>query len=113
MITKYGAFCLENLNIRGMLKNHKLAKAIQDAAWGEFVRTLEYKASALGKPVIRVGQWFPSSQLCSECGARQLMPLNKREYICEACGLATCRDLNAARNIQAEGIKGMIKNAII
>ena len=111
--TKYNGFALENLNVAGMLKNHKLAKAIQDCAWGAFVRTLGYKAQAQGKPMVQIDRWFPSSQLCSLCGSRKLMPLNQREYVCEECGVILCRDLNSSKNIRSEGTKILLKGCVI
>lgn len=113
MITKYDGFFLENLHIPGMLKNHALAKAIQDCSWGVLVSSLKQKAMVLGYPVTQIDRWEPSSQLCSACGAKQAMPLNVREYACDACGIVLDRDLNASRNIKKLGRNGLLKEAIV
>ncbi|MEH2460275.1 RNA-guided endonuclease InsQ/TnpB family protein [Nostoc sp.] len=90
---------VEDLNISGMLKNHKLASAISDCGFSEFKRQLEYKTVWYGSKLCLVDRWFPSSQLCSGCDAKQSMPLNQRVYECFACNLSIDRDLNASRNI--------------
>ena len=90
---------IENLNVSGMLQNHKLAAAISDCGFYEFRRQLEYKAQWCGTKVCLVDQWFPSTQLCSGCGAKQPMALSKRQYDCFCCKLSIDRDLNAARNL--------------
>jgi putative transposase len=96
---------LEKLNIAGMIKNHKLAKHIQDAGWSEFVRQLKYKAEWYGRTIIQVSTWFPSSKLCSDCGFRvDKMPLNIRNWTCSNCGEHHDRDVNAARNINTAGL---------
>ncbi|MFE6747119.1 RNA-guided endonuclease InsQ/TnpB family protein [Kitasatospora purpeofusca] len=95
---------IEDLTVRNMLKNHKLARAISDASWTEMRSMLEYKADWYGREVIAVDRWFPSSKLCSTCGTLQSrMPLNVREWTC-ACGTTHDRDVNAARNILAAGL---------
>jgi putative transposase len=91
---------IENLNVSGMLKNHKLASAIADCGFYEFKRQLEYKTQWYGSTLIVIDQWYPSSQLCSCCGNRQPIPLAVRTYDCSTCGLSIDRDLNAAINIQ-------------
>jgi putative transposase len=96
----YDRIVVEDLNVKGMLKNHSLAKHISDAAWGEFARQLEYKASWYGSTVVKADRFFPSSKTCSSCGAVKVkLPLEIRTYHCEACGLALDRDLNAAINL--------------
>jgi len=104
MIAKYSGIALETLNIRGMMKNHKRSGAIADCAWGGFARFLEYKGRWAGKPVVRLSQWYPSTQTCSVCGERQTMLLRDRVYICPACGLGLDRDMNASLNIRGEGL---------
>ncbi|KAB2341787.1 RNA-guided endonuclease InsQ/TnpB family protein [Actinomadura rudentiformis] len=95
---------IEDLTVRNLLKNGKLARAISDAAWSEFRSMLEYKASWYGREVIAVDRWFPSSKLCSTCGALQdKMPLNVRTWTC-GCGTTHDRDVNAANNILAAGL---------
>ncbi|MDJ1138372.1 RNA-guided endonuclease InsQ/TnpB family protein [Streptomyces iconiensis] len=95
---------IEDLTVRNMVKNHTLARAIHDAAWSEFRSLLEYKAAWYGREVIAVDRWLPSSKLCSTCGTLQeKMPLHVRTWTCN-CGTAHDRDVNAARNILAEGL---------
>jgi putative transposase len=95
---------IEDLAVRNMVKNRRLARAISDASWTEFRSMLEYKAAWHGRKVIVVGRFFPSSRLCSVCGALQgRMPLNVRTWTCD-CGTAHDRDVNAARNLLAAGL---------
>ncbi|MGG2465038.1 RNA-guided endonuclease InsQ/TnpB family protein [Streptomyces sp. RGM 3693] len=95
---------IEDLTVRNMVKNHTLARAISDAAWSEFRSLLEYKAAWYGREVIAVDRFFPSSRLCSVCGTlASKMPLNVRTWTCD-CGTTHDRDVNAARNILAEGL---------
>ncbi|WP_406428087.1 RNA-guided endonuclease InsQ/TnpB family protein [Streptomyces sp. NBC_00147] len=95
---------IEDLTVRNMVKNRKLARAISDAAWSEFRSMLEYKALWYGRDVIAVDRWFPSSKLCSTCGAVQdKMPLGVRTWTCDGCGTAHDRDVNAAKNLLAAG----------
>lgn len=99
---------LEDLNVKGMVKNHKLAKHILDASWGEFVRMLEYKASWNDKTIVKISRWFPSSKLCSDCGwINQSLSLNDREWVCQECGCAHDRDVNASKNILKEGLRNL------
>jgi putative transposase len=95
---------IEDLTVRNMVKNHSLARAISDAAWRQFRTLLEYKAGWHGRNLVVVDRWFPSSKLCSTCGAlAERMPLNVRSWTCR-CGTIHDRDVNAARNILAEGL---------
>ncbi|MFF4517225.1 RNA-guided endonuclease InsQ/TnpB family protein [Streptomyces mirabilis] len=95
---------IEDLTVRNMVKNHRLARAISDAAWREFRRMLEYKAQWYGREVIAVDRWFPSSRLCSACGTlRDRMPLHVRTWTCD-CGTTHDRDVNAAHNLLAAGL---------
>jgi putative transposase len=91
---------IENLNIGGMIKNHKLASAIADSGFHEFRRQLGYKALWYGSKVVVIDRFYPSSQLCSGCGHRQPMPLHLRQYDCSNCSLSLDRDFNAAVNIR-------------
>ncbi|MDT0532269.1 RNA-guided endonuclease TnpB family protein [Micromonospora sp. DSM 115977] len=95
---------VEDLTVRNMVTNHSLARAVSDAAWRQFRTLLEYKADWHGRNLVVVDRWFPSSKLCSVCGAlAQRMPLNMRSWTCR-CGQTHDRDVNAARNILAEGL---------
>ncbi|WP_228034506.1 RNA-guided endonuclease InsQ/TnpB family protein [Streptomyces spongiae] len=95
---------IEDLTVRNLMKNGKLARAISDAAWSEFRSMLEYKAVWYGRDVIAVDRWFPSSKLCSVCGMlAEKMPLNVRTWTC-GCGTTHDRDVNAAQNLKAAGL---------
>jgi putative transposase len=97
--------CLETLAVKNMLKNHKLAKAIADVGWSEFVRQLEYKAAWYRRTLVRIDRWYPSSKTCRDCGfVLAELDLEVREWTCPACGVWHDRDVNAARNIEAEGL---------
>lgn len=92
---------IEDLNVAGLLKNHKLAGAIADSGFYEFKRQLEYKCLWYGSQLTVIDRFYPSSQLCSAgCGNRQPMPLKLRQYDCSYCGVSLDRDLNAAINIK-------------
>nr|QIZ02335.1 IS200/IS605 family element transposase accessory protein TnpB [Streptomyces sp. S1D4-11] len=94
---------IEDLTVRNMVKNRKLARAISDAAWADFRSMLEYKAAWYGREVIAVDRFFPSSKLCSHCGAlAEKMPLSVRTWTCD-CGTTHDRDVNAAKNLLAAG----------
>jgi putative transposase len=105
IIKNHDTICIEDLNIKGMVKNHKLAQAISDASWGEFVRQLEYKAEWYGKNIIRIGRFEPSSKTCSYCGSiNKELTLQDREWAC-VCGEVLDRDKNAAINIKNFALK--------
>jgi len=98
---RFGLIGIEDLNVRRMLANDKLARAISDIGFFEFRRQLEYKAALSGGTVVVVNRWFPSSKTCSACGCyAESMPLSVREWTCAECGVEHDRDINAALNIQ-------------
>ena len=93
------AVVIEDLNVAGMMKNHKLAKAIGDASMSELRRQIAYKAEWNGVQVMTAGRWYASTQLCSECGQRVEKTLSDRIHACPHCGLVLDRDYNAALNL--------------
>ncbi len=96
---------IEDLAIINLVKNHKLARSISDASWGEFNRQLEYKCQWYGKELIKVDRYFPSSKRCGSCGhILNKLPLNVREWECPKCGANHDRDINASKNILAAGL---------
>ena len=95
---------MEDLNVSGMMQNHKLAKAIQDVSLCELKRILQYKASWNNKRVVFIDRFYPSSKLCSDCGYKNSdLQLSDREWVCPECGVVHDRDINAAKNILNEG----------
>lgn len=106
LILENDIICIEDLNIKGMMKNHRLAKAIASVSWAEFVTMLEYKAKFYGRKIIKVDRFYPSSQICSNCGQNTgKKPLNVREFTCEYCGCIHDRDINASKNILNKGLE--------
>jgi putative transposase len=95
---------VEDLAVKNMVKNHKLAQSISDASWGELVRQLEYKCQWYGRTLVKIDRWFPSSKRCGHCGhITESLPLSKRAWDCPKCGTYHDRDINAATNILAAG----------
>lgn len=104
LVNRYGFIVVEDLSVNRMSKNNRLAKSILDAAWSEFTRKLSYKAEWAGRKFVKVDPAY-TSQDCSRCRSRQVMPLSAREYECSICGLALDRDHNAAMNILTLGLQ--------
>lgn len=104
LASTFSEICIEDLNAAGMVRNHRLAKAVSDAAFGEFRRQLEYKTARTGTRLHVVDRWYPSSKICSKCGrVKAKLSLAERVYRCDGCGLVMDRDLNAAANIKVAG----------
>ncbi|MEU6722525.1 RNA-guided endonuclease TnpB family protein [Nonomuraea wenchangensis] len=104
LVRENQTLAIEDLTVRNLVKNHSLARAVSDASWRELRSMLEYKAQWYGRRLVIVDRWFPSSKLCSECGASQeKLPLNVRKWEC-ACGAVHDRDVNAAKNVLAAGL---------
>ena len=106
LIHRYDIICLEDLNVAGMVRNHKLAKSISDCSWSEFVRILQYKADWYGRIISKIDRFYPSSQTCNCCGClnTETKDLSVREWICTECGAKHDRDINAAKNILKQGL---------
>ncbi|MBD0389870.1 MAG: IS200/IS605 family element transposase accessory protein TnpB, partial [Nostoc sp. C3-bin3] len=106
LVSDSQAVIVENLHVRGMVRNHKLAKSISDVGWGTFTNFLAYKLARKGAKLVEIDRWFPSSKLCSNCFYQiGEMPLDVREWTCPYCNTHHSRDANAAQNIRAEGIR--------
>lgn len=106
LVNENQVIAVEDLHVKGIMKNHNLAKATADAGWGMFTGFLEYKAARAGKAFIKCDRWYPSSKTCSACGSIcGKMPLDIRAWSCTPCGAHHDRDINAAINIRDEGLR--------
>jgi putative transposase len=105
LVRDYDVIAVEDLAVKNMVRNRRLAKAISDCGWGTFRAMLEYKAARYGRRVITVDRWYPSSKTCSACGyVLPTLGLKARMWQCPSCGTRHDRDINAAENILAAGL---------
>ncbi len=105
LIRENQTICVESLQVKNMVKNHSLAKAISDVGWSEFVSQLEYKAEWYGRNLVKIDKWYPSSKRCFDCGhILDSLDLDVRVWTCPECGVVHDRDINAAKNIHAVGL---------
>jgi len=114
LVRENQTIAVEDLAVKNMVKNRKLALSISDASWGELVRQLEYKCDWYGRNFIKIDRWFPSSKRCGSCGhIVEKLPLNIREWECPKCGAKHDRDINAAKNVLAAGLAVSVCGATV
>jgi len=105
IVKNHAIIVVEDLNVKSMMKSHKLAQAISDVSWGSFYTMLEYKSKWNDKEYVKIDRWFPSSKTCSSCGwIKQDLELKHREWTCDSCNETHDRDLNASKNILKQGL---------
>ena len=108
IVKNHDIICIEDLAVKNMIKNHKLAQALADVSLGSFYEMLEYKALWNGKTIVKIDRFFPSSKMCSNCNwIKQDLSLKDREWSCESCGVKHDRDLNASKNILLQGLNDL------
>lgn len=108
LINENQVICLEDLNVKGMVKNHRLAESISECSWCEFSRQLDYKAKWYGRTVVKIDRFFPSSKTCSNCGfIKESLNLSERTWTCPKCGTTHDRDMNASKNILKQGLNSL------
>lgn len=114
LVRENQTIAIEDLAVKNLMKNPKLAKAISDCSWAQLVRQLEYKCQWYGRTLVKIDRWFPSSKRCSHCGyIAQKMPLNIRSWECPSCGVVQDRDVNASVNILAAGLAVSVCGATV
>ncbi len=107
LVNEFGVITFETLHIKGMVRNHKLAKSISDAGWGQFIQFTEYKGAWYGAHVEKIDRFYPSTKTCSGCGVKnQDLTLSDRTWVCQSCGVIHDRDVNAAINIESQSTAG-------
>lgn len=105
MVKRFDTICIEDLNLRGTVENHNLARSVSDAGIGMFTRLLESRAERYGRKVVKIDRWFPSSKTCSACGhINSAVVLGLKDWTCPACGVYRDRDDNTDTNIKAVGL---------
>jgi len=108
LIKNHDVIAIEDLNVKGMVKNRKLSKAISDSSWSTFTNMLAYKADWYGKTLVKIDRWYPSSKTCSNCNhllTKAELPLSVRTWNCPSCQQKHDRDINASINILNEGLR--------